>query len=207
MRRFFLSALFTLFSVLLVFSQDPVATLQHAGGTQVFYGINSLESAYQQSTDGDTIVLSVGSFSIPQAIMKGLVIIGAGHFPDSVTVKKRTLFLGNMSINVGASSNLNIEGVREMITDIKSISWEAASKFDNESVDFVFIDAGHDYESVTKDISCWFPKIKKGGIISGHDYFNSIEFGGNFGVKKAVDEFFGEKNLQFFEYCWYIKKN
>ena len=103
--------------------------------------------------------------------------------------------------------NLNIEGVREMITDIKSISWEAASKFDDESLDFVFIDAGHDYESVTKDISCWFPKIKKGGIISGHDYFNSIEFGGNFGVKKAVDEFFGEKNLQFFEYCWYIKKN
>lgn len=102
--------------------------------------------------------------------------------------------------------NLRNKGVREMITDIKSISWEAASNFNDESLDFVFIDAGHDYESVKKDITNWLPKIKKGGIISGHDYFNSIEFGGNFGVKRAVDEFFGEKNLNFYEYCWFINK-
>lgn len=102
--------------------------------------------------------------------------------------------------------NLNIEGVRDIIIDLKSLSWEAASRFDDNSVDFAFIDAGHDYESVSKDIFSWFPKIKKDGIISGHDYFNSVEFGGRFGVKKAVDDFFGEKNVQFFDNCWYIKK-
>jgi len=96
--------------------------------------------------------------------------------------------------------NLNIEGVREMITDIRGISWESASNFDDESLDFVFIDAGHDYESVSKDISSWFPKVKKNGIISGHDYFNSND------VKRAVDEFFGKEILNFFESCWYIKK-
>ena len=72
--------------------------------------------------------------------------------------------------------------VRHMITDIKGTSWEMANNFEDESVDFVFIDAGHEYDSVVKDITSWLPKIKKGGIISGHDYFNPC------GVKQAVDE-------------------
>jgi predicted O-methyltransferase YrrM len=72
--------------------------------------------------------------------------------------------------------------VRDMITDIKGLSWEMAKNFEDNSVDFVFIDAGHEYESVVKDINAWLPKIRKGGIISGHDYFNPC------GVKQAVDE-------------------
>jgi hypothetical protein len=56
------------------------------------------------------------------------------------------------------------------ITDIKSISWEAANLFEDNSVDFVFIDADHSYESVKKDIKNWLPKIKKNGIIAGHDF-------------------------------------
>jgi predicted O-methyltransferase YrrM len=59
---------------------------------------------------------------------------------------------------------------RHLITDIKSISWEAANLFEDNSVDFVFIDADHSYESVKKDIKNWLPKIKKNGIIAGHDF-------------------------------------
>lgn len=72
--------------------------------------------------------------------------------------------------------------VRDMITDVKGLSWEMANNFEDNSIDFVFVDAGHEYESVVKDINAWLPKIKKGGIISGHDYFNPC------GVKQAVDE-------------------
>ena len=72
--------------------------------------------------------------------------------------------------------------VRDMITDMKGLSWEMASNFEDGSIDFVFIDAGHKYESVVKDINAWLPKLKKGGIISGHDYNNPC------GVKQAVDE-------------------
>ncbi len=77
---------------------------------------------------------------------------------------------------------LENNGVRDMITDIKGLSWDMAKNFEDNSVDFVFIDAGHEYESVVKDINAWLPKIRKGGIISGHDYFNPC------GVKQAVDE-------------------
>jgi predicted O-methyltransferase YrrM len=65
-------------------------------------------------------------------------------------------------------------------------------------VDFVFIDADHEYDSVVKDINAWLPKIKQGGIISGHDYFNPC------GVKKAVDEKFGNE-VKFNGPCWYVE--
>lgn len=109
MRKVFLPALFTLFSVLSVFGQDPVATLQHAGSTQVFYGINSLESAYQQSVNGDTIVLSVGSFSAP-TLGKRLTIIGAGYLPDSLSLKRSTTIIRGIMINTGGSK-IHLEGL------------------------------------------------------------------------------------------------
>tara|TARA_R110000765_G_scaffold16522_3_gene46336 strand:- start:206 stop:736 length:531 start_codon:yes stop_codon:yes gene_type:complete len=71
--------------------------------------------------------------------------------------------------------------VRDMITDIRGLSWEAADQFEDESVDMVFVDADHEYESVIKDINAWLPKIKTGGIISGHDIHAE-------GVRNAVQE-------------------
>lgn len=83
------------------------------------------------------------------------------------------------------NQNLIDAGVREVIKDIKGNTWEVASQFEDNSVNFVFIDADHNYESVKKDILSWLPKMKKGGIMSGHDYFNNT-----CGVKQAVDEIF-----------------
>ena len=79
---------------------------------------------------------------------------------------------------------LQITGTRDLITDIKGVSWECAEQFEDDSVDFIFIDADHSYDAVNKDIRAWSPKVRKGGMISGHDYFNSN------GVKRAVDEIF-----------------
>ncbi|WP_143338453.1 class I SAM-dependent methyltransferase [Desulforamulus profundi] len=52
-------------------------------------------------------------------------------------------------------------------------------------IDFVYIDADHSFQGVLRDLTVWFPKVTKGGIIGGHDYGHP-----NFpGVKRAVDEF------------------
>jgi predicted O-methyltransferase YrrM len=102
-------------------------------------------------------------------------------------------------INQIYNTNLKNAGVREIISDIKSISWDAANLFKDNSIDFVFIDADHSYESVTKDINSWLPKIKKGGIISGHDYFTSP------GVKSAVDELLGNVESDRKQNIWYKK--
>lgn len=62
-----------------------------------------------------------------------------------------------------------------------------ADVWPDHDLDLVFIDAEHTYDAVRQDISLWIPKVKKGGIICGDDYYPD----GNFpGVKSAVDEAF-----------------
>lgn len=67
----------------------------------------------------------------------------------------------------------------------------AASLIDDKSLDFVFIDADHVYESVKQDIELWLPKAKR--LICGHDYGGRNDRWGVWGVKRAVDEMFGDR--------------
>lgn len=53
---------------------------------------------------------------------------------------------------------------------IRKFSMDAARDFTDESLDFVYIDGNHSFQSVTNDIVEWSKKVKPGGIISGHDY-------------------------------------
>ena len=66
-------------------------------------------------------------------------------------------------------------------------SARAADRFADASLDFVFIDADHLYESVKRDIRAWLPKVKPCGVIGGHDYTLSDDPKKN-GVRHAVDE-------------------
>ena len=69
---------------------------------------------------------------------------------------------------------------------IKASSVRAASIFDDNYFDMIYLDASHIFSDVLSDIKAWHPKIKKGGIFSGHDY-NSRR---HLGVNEAVHEFF-----------------
>jgi predicted O-methyltransferase YrrM len=83
-------------------------------------------------------------------------------------------------------------------TPLRMSSLEGASKFENESLDVVFIDMCHTYEDVKQDIEAWYPKVKNNGYIAGHDY-NWI------GVSKAVNEKFSNiKEMQ--GSCWVVQK-
>lgn len=74
----------------------------------------------------------------------------------------------------------------------RAMSFDAVKEFDDCSLDFVYVDAVHDYEGALRDIVDWWPKLKPGGILAGHDYLSMHETTGNpgiFGVKPAVDRF------------------
>jgi len=82
----------------------------------------------------------------------------------------------------------------------QDVSWLSAERIPDESLDFVFIDASHEYESVKKDILAWMPKVKKGGLIAGHD-INFDE------VKWAVEEYIAGYKLAGIDWIWYKQLN
>jgi predicted O-methyltransferase YrrM/GR25 family glycosyltransferase involved in LPS biosynthesis len=97
--------------------------------------------------------------------------------------------------------NQNMMPLKDYHIPLKIISLEAVEKFEDKSLDFVFIDASHEYEDVKKDIISWLPKVKEGGIIAGHDYYlNGTDFFP--GVKQAVNETLKSNELEFAEDCW-----
>lgn len=64
-----------------------------------------------------------------------------------------------------------VERLKPYHTEILRLSsLEAAQHFPNESLDFVYIDANHELSHVIDDICAWEPKVRHGGIVSGHDY-------------------------------------
>jgi hypothetical protein len=91
----------------------------------------------------------------------------------------------------------NMNPVISFINPIEKDSVDASSLYDDKSLDFVFIDAEHKYEYVIKDIESWLPKVKPGGIISGHDY-------GWDGVTRAINEVFGKDRYKTKGQCWIV---
>ena len=71
-------------------------------------------------------------------------------------------------------------------------TYDASLRFDDGSLDWVYIDAGHYREAVAMDIDTWLPKIKKGGILAGHDYYDGGEKC-RVEVKEVVDTLFGDR--------------
>jgi hypothetical protein len=72
---------------------------------------------------------------------------------------------------------------------VRKLSTEAAEEIGNGTLDFVYIDANHDYAACKQDLLSFYPKMRRGGIMAGHDYLNEIRSEGVYGVKRAVDEF------------------
>ena len=88
---------------------------------------------------------------------------------------------------------LSRHGSRSTIWRMTSV--EAAARVEDQSFDFVYIDARHDYDSVKEDLEAWYAKVRPGGILAGHDYVDGDLPQGEFYVKSAVDEFFGERDI------------
>ena len=83
-------------------------------------------------------------------------------------------------------------------------SVEVASSWNYGPIDFLFIDASHDYESVLKDLKAWVPWVKPGGIVCGDDWNldDCLELKGS--VRKAFEDFFKSSlpNLGIVERFW-----
>ncbi len=78
---------------------------------------------------------------------------------------------------------------------VQDESVAAAARFEDASLDWIFIDALHDYASVVADIRAWAPKLRPGGLLSGHDW-------GRAGVTDAVLVFFPLERVEVEHSIW-----
>ena len=84
-------------------------------------------------------------------------------------------------------------------TLIEKFSEDAARDIPDNSLDFAYIDADHSYDFVMQDIILWGRKVKKGGILSGHDYFyNKDRPGRRAKVTQAVDDYTRVHGINFY---------
>lgn len=92
----------------------------------------------------------------------------------------------------------------DVIKKIKGRSENVVAGFSDGSLDFVYIDANHAYDHVLQDIRLWLPKLRRGGIMAGHDYGQPAEKVGLQGVTRAVDEVFGKPHRYFADHSWWV---
>ena len=102
----------------------------------------------------------------------------------------------------------NVGENKERCDMLRTISEEACADpyierlFREDDIDMVFIDAGHDYDSCKQDIELWWPLIREGGMLCGHDYQHKFP-----GVMRAVAEYFPLLDVAVFpDSVWCVEK-
>ncbi|MGD0523102.1 MAG: FkbM family methyltransferase [Candidatus Microgenomates bacterium] len=173
---------------------SSLSSLKNASGTKI-YRINQTRNdlAKQFYGTGAEIGVEQGDFSeiiCRLEDVKKLYSIDAWKayrsYRDHTSQKKLDRFY---KISKERLKPYNCEIIRKFSTD-------AAKDFADESLDFVYIDANHDYKHVYEDITLWSKKVKKGGIISGHDYIKRKGQDQYYAVIPAVNDFVKSNQIE-----------
>jgi len=93
---------------------------------------------------------------------------------------------------------INIESFKQ-IEFIYKPALEAVKDFQDYYFDYVYLDGNHSREAVYQEIAAWYPKVKWGGMLAGHDFWYEE-------VKLAVLDICVENNLNLYSVNSYLKK-
>lgn len=107
-----------------------------------------------------------------------------GESNPKVVNRFQTEYLYNLCVNYVAHSG---ESERAEIWQMDSV--KAADEFENDSVDFVFFDAHLDQKQLEDELHAWYPKIREGGLVIGHDFYTTA-------TQNAVSNFIESNKLQ-----------
>lgn len=173
-------------------SKEQEFTYKNIDGWCDFFNI--YEEQVNKAKDGDLFV-ELGVFQGRSAAFMGECIRKSGKKIKFYAIDDFESYKNNPSesqhfqgdLYEKCLENLNKCGVRNHVGVIKGKSADISKKFDDKSIDFLFLDAGHKYEDVINDLKNWYPKLKNNGLISGHDAADYAP-----GVLRALNEFFGK---------------
>ena len=98
------------------------------------------------------------------------------------------------------------------VTVLRDKAENVVDQFEDGSLDWLYLDGNHNRKHAELDLKLWYPKLKRGSVFSGHDFFNMSSDLGEFGVKAALEEFLSDKNhklhlLNKEDTSWYFIKD
>jgi hypothetical protein len=161
--------------------------------------------AVSECADGGTLV-EVGCWhgkSLVYLLQKakeagrGINVVGVDNFGGSVGDDSQAATLAAYDVEAVCRRNADAVGYPYRLLAEPSVT--AAARFADASLDFVFLDASHDYESVRDDLAAWLRKVKPTGVVAGHDFDLP-------GVRRAVLERIPEAELELPGRSWRRKR-
>jgi predicted O-methyltransferase YrrM len=115
-----------------------------------------------------------------------------------------------------ATARQHLSPFSERVTFLRQTSAEAAPSFADSSLDFAYVDGDHRYEMVRQDLDLWWPKVRNGGVLAGHDFAAPPPSNSGWAcwVQKAVMEFAAERSRDLYlvveqngdHWSWYLEK-
>ena len=136
------------------------------------------DMAIENAVDGDSFI-EIGCY-------KGK---STAYLCDKITKSGKTIHVTVIDTFQHGTLSEFKDNVKYKYLTILQMNSNEAHKFVGSN-SFIFVDGGHDYETVKADLNNFYGKITKGGMFAGHDYLEAT-----CGVKKAVDEFCAERGL------------
>lgn len=159
----------------------------------------------QNGKDGDHFV-EIGVWKGGSAAFMGVEIFNSNKKIryDAIDCFAPTKEFGKLSEDIYQEAKRNLKPLTELgvVNLIKSHSLDAVEAYEDESLSLCFIDGSHEYEDVKADLIAWLPKVKKGGVLAGHDYDNPKCTG----VRIAAHEVLGKENIKQKGSCYWYKK-
>lgn len=186
-------------------------TWKDVAGWNETYLLGFYERIIQVLRD-DAIFVEMGTYAGQSAIFAGELIqksnkkinfitldngFGSGEEDQQKYIKESC---GGITLAGKVAENIYNAGLSNHIVQMNCSSEMASKIFPDNYIDIVFIDGSHDSNSVQRDIELWYPKVRVGGIISGHDYCRTS-------VSDVVNKILAQNNLTIFgNIVWYANK-
>lgn len=152
---------------------------------------------FVENVTGPAVAVELGAWKGRSACFMGVEIANSGKPIRFTTVDHWQGSVGeevhdsDPDVRSGQLYEVFLENIRPVaghVGVLRADSAAAAAAFEDESVDFLYIDASHRYEQVLRDLMAWYPKVRPGGLIAGDDW--CFPDRGELGVRNAVRDFF-----------------
>ena len=162
---------------------------------RIFDSIKTLRFLESHHVDNCKAILDRMSLleQLPKNAVVAEIGVDRGRFAEriyEVTQPRKLHLIDIFQFDYQLESINNILGKKENIEIHQVDSAEAGNLFDDDYFDWIYIDTDHTYERTKAELNAFANKIKPGGYISGHDYFQvGISNGFSYGVMSAVHEF------------------